>query len=703
MKAVATTILKLVQGSKVFLIPTFQRRYTWKKEQWSQLWEDLLSEYRIDHPADPDTLYGHFLGSVVLHPALGPASTLMRHQVIDGQQRLTTILVLLAALRDVRKAADPTWNSSAIDDQYLTNPFSDEYPDRLIPTKLDREAYLKTVRQRVPTGDIGIAYNFFRTNIQREYDAGELSLEKLENTLLLHMLIVEINTKTGDSVNSIFNTLNSKGMELSAADLVRNEVLHHIGDDEGDEAHEKYWIPMEAALVNPKAKSPDREFVTFLWAREVAINQKTSRDDLFPTFERRLRDKIQGLDVQQRQDASLSVLREMYEDHKLFLIVRDPSKGAADPRISAPLRASLQAIRDWRSEPVTPIVLWILKQATVGAIEQKDAAEALDVLLSYLVKRILHGIPTNQLNRLLTPVAAELASRNSGETVAARVRLTLSKQGYYWPTDDQVRATIVSNPIYASARRYVKFLLSVAESQLPGTEDADLSKSQIEHIMPQKLPMEWKAQLRSAGVEITDAEALSHTLGNLTLTDNNQKMSKATFEEKRAECFETSALRLNQSLARFHSFLPDDIEARSLVLADLILRKFVHTPIASAASFSDEGSGASVNDRLESLLQSIPVGRWVTEEVLVAVLGASENEVRAIANSLDPTLARLIRDADKSIPLWFRESLGAQVDLQDLAQPALGVAMTAIELSDLVAEAEGALDEVSADENSDEQ
>jgi hypothetical protein len=703
MKAVATTILKLVQGSKVFLIPTFQRRYTWKKEQWSQLWEDLLSEYRIDHPADPDTLYGHFLGSVVLHPALGPASTLMRHQVIDGQQRLTTILVLLAALRDVRKAAEPTWNSSAIDDQYLTNPFSDEYPDRLIPTKLDREAYLKTVRQRVPTGDIGIAYNFFRTNIQREYDAGELNLEKLENTLLLHMLIVEINTKTGDSVNSIFNTLNSKGMELSAADLVRNEVLHHIGDDEGDEAHEKYWIPMEAALVNPKATSPDREFVTFLWAREVAINQKTSRDDLFPTFERRLRDKIQGLDVQQRQDASLSVLREMYEDHKLFLIVRDPGKGAADPRISAPLRASLQAIRDWRSEPVTPIVLWILKQATVGAIEQKDAAEALDVLLSYLVKRILHGIPTNQLNRLLTPVAAELASRNSGETVAARVRLTLSKQGYYWPTDDQVRATIVSNPIYASARRYVKFLLSVAETQLPGMEDADLSKSQIEHVMPQKLPMEWKAQLRSAGVELTDAEALSHTLGNLTLTDDNQKMSKATFEEKRAEYFETSALRLNQSLARLHSFLPDDIEARSLVLADLILRKFVHTPIASAASFSDEGSGASVNDRLESLLQSIPVGRWVTEEVLVAVLGASENEVRAIANSLDPTLARLIRDADKSIPLWFRDSLGAQVDLQDLAQPALGVAMNAVELSDLVAEAEGALDEASADENSDEQ
>lgn len=705
MKAVATTVLRLVQGSKVFLIPTFQRRYTWKKEQWSQLWEDLLSEYRIDHPADPDTLYGHFLGSVVLHPALGPASTLMRHQVIDGQQRLTTIMVLLAALRDVRKAADPSWNSSAIDDQYLTNPFSNEYPDRLIPTKLDREAYLKTVRERVPTGDIGIAYNFFRSSIQRAYDASELDLVKLENTLLLHMLIVEINTKTGDSINSIFNTLNSKGMELSAADLVRNEVLHHIGDDDGDEAHEKYWIPMETALVNPRAKSPDREFVTFLWAREVAINPKTSRDDLFPTFERRLRAELQGLNFQQRQDVSQSVLREMYEDHKLFLIVRDPGKGADDPRISAPLLRSLQAIKDWRSEPVTPIVLWILKQATAGAIEQEDAAEALDVLLSYLVKRILHGIPTNQLNRLLTPVAAELASRDPGESVAVKVRSILSKQGYYWPTDGQVRATVVSNPIYASARRYVKFLLSVAETQLPGMEYADLSKSQIDHVMPQALSTEWKAKLRSAGVELTDAEALTHTLGNLTLTDNNQKMGNATFEEKRTQYFKDSALRLNRSLARLNDFLPADIETRSLALANLILQRFVHTPIPSTAGFSDEDSGASVNDRLESLLQSLPVGRWVTEEDLVSVLGASENEVRAIANSLDPTLARLVRDPDKSIPVWYGDELRAQVELQDQAQPALGVFMNAVELSDLVAEAEetSSDDAPAYDEKTDEQ
>ena len=698
MKATATTVLKLIQGSKVFLIPTFQRRYTWKREQWSQLWSDLLNEYHIDHPEDPDALYGHFLGSVVLHPALGPASTLMRHQVIDGQQRLTTILVLLATIRDVRKSIDPTWNTSAIDDQYLTNPFSSEFPDRLIPTKLDREAYQKTVRGRVPTGDIGIAYNYFRSSIERAVESDGLDLLRLENTLLLHLLIVEITTKSGDSVNSIFNTLNSKGMELSAADLVRNELLHHIGEAKGDAAHERYWIPMEIALVNSRAKSPDREFVTFLWSREVAINSKTSRDDLFPTFERRLRAALNGLKPSEREELAMSVLEEMFRDHELFLIVRDPHVGMEHDRISGSLLQALQAIRDWRSEPVTPIALWILKQAVEERIDQEDAAEALRVLLSYLVRRILNGIPTNQLNRLLTPVAFELAQRGAGETVAGKMRSILSKPGYYWPSDDQVRATVASNPIYASARRYVKFLLAVAERRLPGMESADITKSQVEHIMPQVLSDPWRSGFRGAGVELSDAEALTHTLGNLTLTDNNQKMGNATFGEKRDEFFAGSALGLNRALARLGDFLPGDIEQRSHALAQLILDEFHHAPQASAAEFSPDDSGASVGERLEALLQTLPVDTWVTEEDLVSVLGAASGDIRTVADSLDPTLARLIRSSDESIPLWFTPELRTRVAEQDKAQPELGSRLDAVALSDLATALDDSEEESEASE-----
>lgn len=686
MKATATTVLKLVQGSKVFLIPTFQRRYTWKKKQWSQLWNDLMSEAQVDHPEDPDSLHGHFLGSVVLHPALGPASTLMRHQVIDGQQRLTTILLLLAALRDVRQTAEPEWNPSAIDDQYLRNPFSDEYPERLVPTKLDREAYRKTVRQGVATGDMGIAYNYFRSEIERVQLEGKVTLAHLETTLLLHMLIVEITTKSGDSVNSIFNTLNSKGMDLSAADLVRNEILHHIGEVEAEVAHDEYWIPMEEALVNPRAKSPDREFVTFLWAREVALNPKTSRDELFPAFERRFRDHLAPLHGNRRHEGALSQLKEIYNDHLLFLIIRDPSRAVNDKRVSKPLYSALMALKEWRSEPATPAALWILKSAVSGAITQEDAATAINVLLSYLVKRILHGVPTNQLNRLLTPLASELeASRESGP-VAEQMRATLSRQGYYWPSDSQVLASVASNPIYASAKRYVKFLLSSAERQLPGRETASLGRSTIEHVMPQQLSEGWMKQLEMAGVDLDDAEALTHTLGNLTLTENNSGMGNAVFEVKRDEYFKSSALRLNRGLAELDKFLPEQIQSRSVALAQLILAEFNAQPISSARTFDRHESGAAVEERLEALLQSLTVGFWVDEEALVSVLGATSEELRSIANRLDPTLARLIRTASAEIPEWFSARLRADIAAQDASQGPIGVAMPAEDLSEIVAQ-----------------
>ncbi len=686
MKATATTVLKLVQGSKVFLIPTFQRRYTWKKAQWSQLWNDLLAEAQVDHPEDPDSLHGHFLGSVVLHPALGPASTLMRHQVIDGQQRLTTILLLLAALRDVRQTAEPEWNPSAIDDQYLRNPFSDDYPERLVPTKLDREAYRKTVREGVATGDMGIAYNYFRSEIERVRADGKVSLAHLETTLLLHMLIVEITTKSGDSVNSIFNTLNSKGMDLSAADLVRNEILHHIGDVDAEIAHDKYWIPMEEALVNPRAKSPDREFVTFLWAREVALNPKTSRDELFPAFERRFRDHLAPLSGNRRQQGALSQLKEIYDDHLLFLIIRDPNRAVNDKRISKPLYSSLTALKEWRSEPATPAALWILKSAVSGAITQEDAAEAITVLLSYLVKRILHGVPTNQLNRLLTPIASELEASRESVPVAEQMRATLSRQGYYWPTDSQVLASVASNPIYASARRYVKFLLSSAERQLPGRETASLAKSTIEHVMPQQLSEAWMKQFAVAGVDLDDAEALTHTLGNLTLTENNSGMGNASFEEKRDDYFRDSALRLNRGLADLDQFLPEQIQARSVALAELILSEFNAQPVSSARTFDRHEAGAAVEERLEALLQSLPVGYWVDEDALVSVLGATTETLRPIANHLDPTLARLIRTVSAEVPDWFSEGLRADIAAQDASQGPTGVPLPAEQLGEIVAE-----------------
>lgn len=689
MKATATTVLKLIQGSKVFLIPTFQRRYTWRKNQWSQLWNDLVAEAEIDHPEDPETLYGHFLGSVVLHPALGPASTLMRHQVIDGQQRLTTILVLLAAIRDSRKQLLPEWNPREIDDQYLSNPYNKDYPHRLIPTKLDREAYRQTVHENNPTGDIGIAYNYFKSEIGKSFGNDSEKLTKIENTLLLHMLLVEITTKTGDSVNSIFNTLNSKGMDLSAADLVRNEILHHIGEAEAEGAYDRFWIPMETALVSPKSKQTDREFVTFLWSREVAFNPKTSRDDLFPTFERRLRNDLKELTSGDPQSYALAQLEEMYVDHNLFLAIRKPRLASFEIDGAEPLLDNLARLADWRAEPATPIALAILKGVVSQNITVDDGADAIHLLLSYLVKRTLNGIPTNQLNRLFAPIAFELTNRPRGTTATNLLHSSLSKPGYYWPTDDQVLANVGSNPIYVSARRYVKFLLSVAENRMPGTDSPSLTRVQIDHIMPQELSDGWIDDFNDAGVDFADAEAVLHTLGNLTLTENNQRMGNSPFSEKKERYFSNSALRLNRALNECGFFEPNTIRVRSVELAELILEEFYFKPLIGGSSSSkDSNSGSSVEERLFSLLQSLPVGKWVTDAQLTESLGATPRVLHPLINGLDPTLARLVRDSATDIPNWIGDGLRNQIREQDDAQGLLHSNVSNAELLAIVSETE---------------
>ena len=621
MKANETTVLKILQGSKVFVIPSFQRRYSWRAKEWDLLWSDLIREYGIDHSHETQSLDGHFLGSVVLHPAGGPASTLMRHLVIDGQQRLTTLLILLAVIRDVRRELDPEWDPASYDAQYLSNPYDAGSPERLVPTRLDREAYVSTVRHS--------------------------RLERLGETLLLHMIVVEINTTHGDSVHNIFNTLNSKGVPLSPSDLVRNELLLHVGEPESERAYEQYWLPMERALVqvSPK-KLDDREFVTFLWSREVAVEVNTTRQELFSGFERRLRGALDGLPAAERQARALGLFEEIFEDHKLFLVLRAPlDASTADARIGRDLRGALDTLRRFRSEPSTPIALWILRAVARGAISEGDAVSTVDLLLGYLVRRALTGIPTNMLNRLLTPIARDLEMRPQGETAEDALRTIFEKRGYYWPSDREVLAGVSGQPLYVSAKHGVKLILQEAERLLPGHESADTDVSQVEHVIPQDLSPEWLIHFANRGVPPEAAVALRHTLGNLTLTDNNQSMGNALFADKRDEYFSSSALRLNRELATLDDFLPSQVRTRGRALANLLLRRFPG-PVREAGNDSSQSlsdMGASVEERLEAALQAMPEGSWTTVDELVAYLGAEHDVICDAIDVLPSPLARLVR------------------------------------------------------------
>ncbi|MER6939314.1 DUF262 domain-containing HNH endonuclease family protein [Nocardioides sp. NPDC127514] len=668
MKAAETNILRLLQGSKVFLVPNFQRRYSWRRDEWNQLWEDLLRECRREHDPDPQTLDGHFLGSVVLHPAPGGASVLMKHLIVDGQQRLTTILIIIAALRDVGSHLKVNgWNPREYDEKYLINKYDDDYPDRLVPTKLDRESYTRTVRDNTPTGGIGQAYTFFSKKIREVSTSDDpnikVDLQDLARTLLLHLLVVEINTTPGDSVNNIFNRLNSKGMQLSAADLVRNELLLNLTEHQAETAYEAYWMPMENNLVRPMpgGRRDDRPFVTFLWAREVAHSPDTTRLNLFLAFEKRFRDELKDLPPEKRQSRSLDIFKQIHHDQALFMIFQDPLNPFHDSSsISLRMREALDRVRRWNSDPCTPLALWILTQVDNGKIEEEEAIGAIDIVLGYLVRRSLAGIPTNQLNRLLTPIPHQLQVRQ-GKSLIERLTEILSLPGYHWPSDSEVVVQGVRTPLFLSANRQVPFILSELEVALSSKERVSTGDLKVEHVMPQSMPADWTEYIQASGEGIDEALAALHTLGNLTLTRKDRNPDRSDFFAKKSYLSESS-LHLNLEISQMESFLPADIYERSLRLLALLLDRYPGPP-RPAGAFVSEDEG--LFEGLEGALQTIPDASWTTDEDLVPFLGTDLNSLRALVNRLGPEVARLVRDQNGMVPAWFTDSLRNAVIAQD--------------------------------------
>ena len=463
-------------------------------------------------------------------------------------------------------------------------------------------------------------------------------------------------------------------MQLSPADLVRNELLLNLNEQQADDAYEKFWMPMEHNLVQLKSngRRDDRKFVSFLWAREVVSEPSTTQSNLFLSFEKRFREQLRDLPSAARAEKALEIFEDVHADHELFVLMQDPLSSAyATSPIGEPLRQALDRLRRWGSDPCVPLALWLLKSASTGSLEEHEAVSAIDVMLSYLVRRVLAGIPTNQLNRLLTPIASQLASRGD-KPLVGRLTEILSMQGYHWPSDAEVLGTVTRTQLYLSARKQVNYLLTMAERSLEPHEQVDTSTLTVEHVMPQSVltAPEWTEYLETAGVQVGQAVAVMHTLGNLTLVAGpyNSEMSNRGFPAKKEE-LSASPLRINNAVAQAETWLPSDIEARSKELADLFLRQ-LPAPATSGPAPSLTDQAAEQLDKLENALQALPEGAWTSEGALQEYLGRVVDEVRGLVNELGPEIARLVRDKSGGIPSWLAPDLREGVLSQTFeAQP----------------------------------
>lgn len=646
MQAKETTLIKMLSGTKVFLVPLFQRRYKWSGDDWRELWDDILEQY--DHPdvgaGSMREGEGHFLGSLVLHPAPGPASTVTRYLVVDGQQRLTTLLILISVLRDARSREDAGWNPQAYDNQFLTNPYNAEHFQRLVPTIRDREAFHKTVFEGEPTGQPGRAYTFYtkalRALAQRD---GHIDFDRLEITVLLRLLVVDITTSPGDNVNHIFHTLNHAGQKLSPLDLVRNRMFMSLDDEVLEAAYTELWQPMEVQLGDAEAQR-------YLWAQVARFDPKATQKDLYPAYERRLQRQSESFGRGNTSQAVEEELRRLHRETVLYAaIVRPPSLEAlahgspGEEELPAAVVMRLRDLMAWGSSTHVPLTLEILSRFQNGQADESEVLQALDHTLSFMIRRALCAIPTNNLNRIFTSLPSTLGS----EPIGQRLAELLSAENRYWPSDEEVIERSASTPIYATAQpAQVKFILERLEWAASSHEYVDTSGLQVEHILPQRPGREWHQYLSSLGDIPEETYTRTNTLGNLTLSGWNQELSRRVFDQKR-KIYADSLVGLTKQLASYDEWTQSAILERGRGLAELACQVWMRP--RTSPDLSQEIEQERIG--LSELLTRFPEESWTTAEVLSEYFATSIDEITYQLNQLDSVLAVKVLAPDGGLPL----------------------------------------------------
>jgi uncharacterized protein with ParB-like and HNH nuclease domain/alkylated DNA nucleotide flippase Atl1 len=597
-----TNLKQLVQGEKQFRVPLWQRQYTWRIADHRLLWRDILEQYARTEDAAGASNSGHFLGSIVLSPLPSAASGVASYLVVDGQQRLTTLMLLLCAIRDAAAKTD----SRAIeryDELYLINKFQQgEAAYRLVPTQADRDAFFACVMRSGSEGGqdpIGQAYRFFRSHVELlGPDEEPLDLNRLTGIVVERLAVVDITTGQGDNAHRIFQSLNATGVNLTQADLLRN-LIFMLLPTRAARVYDEVWRPMERLIGFDNLEGLAR---VDLQRRGIDV----AVDDVFRRHQDRLENMPGG------EEAIEEAVRDLALRARHYKRLIDPA-AEDDPEV----RGGLLRLRRWGAQTSYPVLMAAYDLRERGLLPVEGLREVVSYIESFLVRRQLAGVPTNALNRLFVQFVAQLPQ---DATFPQALRQELSRQRRYWPNDEQLREAIRTRPFYFSGRGpQRKLILERLEESYGHPERIDFENTDltIEHVLPQTLSEEWREHLTSLGQDPDEVhQSLVHTLGNLTLTAFNGRLSNNPFERKR-QIYGASHLELNRALTAQDAWGRDEIMARADELADHAI-KIWPSPVPGVAELPTGFDWKRIN----AAIAAIPRGRWTTYGELAQLGGA---------------------------------------------------------------------------------
>ena len=548
MKATDANLLAFLNKVPQFIIPIYQRTYSWTERECRQLWEDVRRAGRSSH------IPVHFLGSVVyVEEGLSNASSRSPLLVIDGQQRLTSVTLLLAALARAIGDGEPLDGFSAkkIRNRYLLDPEeSGERQFKLLLSKTDRTTLNAIViGEDLPDpSSLRVAenYGFFR---QWLGDDPTIIAEICAGLAKLMIVDVALN-REHDNPQLIFESMNSTGKELSQADLIRNFVLMGLEPKLQTKLYEQFWRRMEEGFGQIAYAS---EFDGFMRHYLTVVTGSIPRiDDVYDAYKAYSHEQIaKGRTIE-------DLVREVWEFSRYYgAIVLAQEKDEL-------LGMAFQDLRELKVDVAYPFLLEVYRDYTNKVIERDDVLEIVRLVEAYVFRRAICIIPTNSLNKTFATLKRDVKPDHYLESVKAQF---LNMKSYRrFPRDEEFIARIQERDLYNFRSR--SYWLRKFENH-GRKERVQVDDYTIEHILPQNenLPAAWKAALGANWSAVQ--ERWLHTLGNLTLTGYNSEYSDKSFAEKRdmQGGFKQSPLRVNEGLGALEAWNEDAIKARAEKLA----------------------------------------------------------------------------------------------------------------------------------------
>ena len=557
MKGDAQPLIKFFDGSdKRFIIPLYQRNYDWKEDNCEQLFQDLLKMHHSDRKS-------HFFGSIVSSIQSGTEDRF----IIDGQQRITTVSLLLIAMVNAFKVGDIQATDGKLVDKIFKRYLVDEYQEderkvKLKPIKKDMDAFdallYKPKEQYLKGSNVTRNYEFFYDKIVKS----GLTMDELFETIK-KLEVINIKLDEDDDPQLIFESLNSTGLDLSEADKIRNYLLMSLAPAEQDDLYTRYWNPIEESTKYDPS-SFVRDYLTMKQGKIGRI------DKIYFIFKEYAENERIG---------RAELLEEMHHYAKIYSQIDNANMGTEK------INRKLNQVRTLDSTVAYPFYMEFFDYAEKNGLSDEEKYRVLDIVEAYWARRIICNLPSNALNKVFATLHRDVlnnmnkAVEGTNPTYTDVLIYLLLKKGRssVFPKDDEVKEDFATRQVYKMPANLRMFILERMENR-DSKECHDVVKQltektiSIEHIMPQTLSEKWKDALGEEWERIH--QQYLHTMANLTLTGYNSQYSNLAFLEKRdmEKGFNDSAFRLNNYVKSCNQWTEVEMKQRQHDLLEVFMR-----------------------------------------------------------------------------------------------------------------------------------